>query len=234
MSRMLSLIIIALIVATGYFSIRYFKDSFNTTEGTSPMVESAAMVPAPKYHDWHEFKSSIGKFKVLLPVLPQHATEKLQDPKTKQIRDYDMYVSENSDGSIFMISLITILESKGSEDLSDENLLTAVMNDMLSSNPKNTLDSKKMDTFHGHKALNFTISNNELHIYTKTFFIGRTIYILTAIAKNEQKNRPDYEFFVNSFDLIEGLPQTSTTPSTSLLPSPKPSTTNPIKNEPKP
>lgn len=157
-----------------------------------------AMVTDEKQlHEWHEFVSPMQKFKVLLPTLPQHAQENVNDPKTHQRKEYDMYVSEKDNGTVFMISLITI----GSEGQLNEEALSNVMHDMLTGNPRSKLKNVKMGKYHGYPSLDFSIESEQAIIDGKVFLSGSTLYLLTSASRPEQYSRQEFDYFVNSFEL---------------------------------
>lgn len=163
-------------------------------------------------HTWHEY-SAPNHFKVLFPSLPQHASEAKTDPKTKETRQYEMYVSEKDNGSIFMITMITFAEPPQKE--SEEKLLTNLMNEMLVESPENRLKNMKVGNFRDHTSLNFAIEKDQVNIDGRGFFAGNTLYMLSSIAKMDNYKPQEFEFFVNSFEL---LPATA-----------KPQDLNPVK-----
>lgn len=152
--------------------------------------------PLSQYADWTEYTAE-GKFKVLLPVVPQHATESLAQPEP---RVYNMYVSEMADGTIFMISQIRFL---GGIERTPQNLLSDIMRDMLKSNPDNELKDVNADVFQGFHAMDFSIVSPQREMLTKAFVKGKTLYVMTMIAKNAEARRSDFETFVNSFQLLD-------------------------------
>lgn len=149
--------------------------------------------------DWHEFSPASEKFKVSFPVLPQHATESLVDPKTKETRQYDMYVSEKDNGTIFMISLITMLENSQAK-INDE-VLKNVIDDLVSTNPHSKIKSMKMGSYREYPAMDFSIESDKVNIDGKAFIVGNTLYLLTSVAKVEDYKSSEFDYFMNSFQL---------------------------------
>ena len=191
MSRFIFLLV-ALIVITGslIFVIKYSQQRDRLSANTSN---------DPNFAEWHEYNSPTGQFKVLLPSLPQHASEKMNDPKSKQTRMYDMYVVEKDNGTLFMINLITYLENK--DPIENDEMLAKVMNDMLISNPKNTLKDMQMVNYQNTQAMDFIIENDQIDLSGRTFILGKTLYVLTTVAKIENYNPDEFKFFINSFQL---------------------------------
>jgi hypothetical protein len=201
MSRALLIIVIVLVVLASLMALRYGKESYKIL----PVQTTAAALHEDHFETWHEFTSPSKTFSVKLPVLPQHATERLSDPKTHNIRDYDMYVSEEQNGTVFMISLITFLDQ--SHAANAEYLLTNIMNDMVAANPKNKLITTKMTTFQRHKAIDFSIGNDQAHIEVKAFVVDATLYILTMISKSENQSANEFKYFIDSFQMHDKAPE---------------------------
>lgn len=193
MSRFALIIIGFAIVILLYFGITSLKQSYKLLP-----IQSAKKVDTVPFSDWHQFKAPTGKFSVMLPVLPQHATQHLTDPKTKEPRVYDMYVAQNESQTIFMISLIKFSDKEKS---SPEMLEKTIINDMLKSNPQNKLKNLKDENYQGFKALNFTIENDQMVIHGKTFMDGPILYLISGIFNKQSYNPKDYDYFVSSFQL---------------------------------
>ena len=166
-----------------------------------PTPASAQKSAELELQNWHEFSPPNGKFKVLLPTLPQHANEKLEDPKTKEPRQYEMYVSEKDNGTIFMISMITMLDNRNAQI--NEDILKKVINDLLATNPDSKVKKMDMGSYHEHPAMDFSIENGPVNIDGKAFIIGNTLFLLTSAAKHENYQLKEFDFFVNSFRLKE-------------------------------
>lgn len=189
----LSIAVIGIIATT-----RYSHDVTKENES----VQSAS-VPEPKndllFHKWHEFVAP-GRFKVLLPSLPQHATERQEDPKTKSTKLYDMYVSQQGNGTLYMINQISMMD-KHDRKL-DETTLTNVINDVVAANPDSKINLMQMGKYHEHPAIDFAIENTKVSIEGKAFLVGDVLYLLTTVSKPDDFKKEEFVFFVNSFDLI--------------------------------
>lgn len=148
-------------------------------------------------HTWHEFEHPDKKFKVLVPSLPQHATQKLEDPTTKNNRKYDMFVSQKDNGTIFMISII----SSENEAKINEDTLKNIIHELAAGTQNSKVKMMEMGKYKDHQAIDFSIENDTVNIDGKAFVVGNTLYILTSVAKKEFYQKPDFDFFVNSFEL---------------------------------
>jgi len=193
-----TLIVIVALILLSVLTLQFSKDSYKILpiENSDP-----AKVDLEKYNfqDWKEFAPPSGKFQVMLPTVPQQATENINDSETGETRHYDMYVSERLDGTIFMISLITFETAPSKQEA--ERLLEDMMNDMVNSNPSNALENKSFGEYQGSPSLDFTITNTDININAKTFMTGKKMVVLTRVAPSSQNDPTEFNFFVNSFEL---------------------------------
>lgn len=195
MSRIAFVILIILIaILLSILAVKSLKTSYRILP-----IQQAKKVDTVPFSDWHNFKAPTGKFSVRLPVLPQHATQTVVDPKTKESRFYDMYVAQTEDNRVFMISLITF---SGDGKETSEILQKTIVNDMLASNPKNQLRSMRVGDFHNFKSLDFSIENPDMTLVGKTFMNGPTLYLLTTIFNAHNFNAQDFDYFTDSFKLL--------------------------------
>lgn len=193
---LLALGVLVIAVAAIWVYLFQKNEQKNKIEGgTVPSKEALAS----NFEDWHVFDEPTGSFSVMVPTLPQHVAENLTDPASKEQRKYDMFVSERPDGSVFMINTITFPEGNISQI--DDQIAQSVVSDMLASNPQNKLNSMQLVDYHGSKALNFSIKNDQYFIDGKVFLIDKTLYVLAFLSKHDNYNPKEFDFFVNSFKL---------------------------------
>lgn len=197
MVKYATLIVIIALILLSVMTLQFSKDSYKILplENSDP-----AKVDMEKYNfqDWKEFNSPKGGFQVMMPNIPHQAAENIKDPETGEIRRYNMYISEKFDGTIFMISLITFENKPNKQEA--ERLLDSMMQDMLNSNPENSLESKSNGNYQGNPSLDFVISNSDITINAKIFMIGNTMYVLTRVAPSADTDPSEFNFFVNSFE----------------------------------
>ena len=172
-------------------SVIFFKDSYRVL----PIGNSDPRLMS-QFADWQEFDSPKEGFKALFPTMPQHASQTVRDPKTDQVRNYDMYVSERSNGTIFMVSVIEFPGYTGSL----EDLKKTIINDLLVSNPQNQLKSMKVGMYQLFPTIDFVITNPMTTIDGRTFSDGNVIYLLSGIFTNAFLNQEEYDHFINSFE----------------------------------
>jgi hypothetical protein len=197
MARFIFIALITLLFVLGFLGVMYLKDSYKLLP-----IQSSKDVTAAPFADWHDFRSPKGKFNVMMPALPQHASQTVRDPKTNQLRNYEMYVAEKADGSIFMVSLIRFPESK----TVPEEVQKTVVNDLLTSNPTNQLKDMKIGDYRQFKTLDFSIVNSDTTIDGMTFIDGDTLFLLSGVFHNKNYQPTEYEYFIKSFDLSPSLP----------------------------
>lgn len=184
------------------FAVLFFLGLNSIKESYKLLPISASSEGAPtQFSSWKDYKAPNMQFSIMLPTYPQNAKQTMTDPKTKAVRKYDMYVSEKDDGSLFMISLIQFPNSKETP----EYIQKSVVNDLLASNPQNQLKSMKVGEYKGKKTLDFSIVNNEMTVDGMAFSQGDTLYLLSAIFKNNAYHPEEFQYFLNSFDLTDGL-----------------------------
>ncbi len=194
MKRSLVYFILFLFILAAIFSAYYSKDAYevlpiNTTLNEEPMLKES----------WFNYDAPGGQFKVSLPLLPQTATQNLTDPKTDEVKHYEMYVAQTDSGNIYMITLINLPQEL------DENanilILNQIMNDMVAANPGNKLQTSKTSKYQDLTALDFTIQNDQTTIEAMEFVKDKTIYLLSTISKKNNKEKTHFKYFVNSFKM---------------------------------
>lgn len=191
-----TIIFIALLIGV-YFLVDNIKKSYEIL----PIKESPTM-QVGHFDNWGEFTSHVKGFKVSLPSYPQHAKQAVSIPKTDKKRLYEMYASEELDGSVFMVSVITYPTGFMLSSPNDDSL-QEIVEEMMQTNANNHLEKLEHTDFRKYPALDFVILNNEFKIYGKVFMEGNTAYLLTHVAKKENFSMDEYNHFINSFQLVE-------------------------------
>jgi hypothetical protein len=154
---------------------------------------------AMNFTDWHEYTDPDNQFKVRLPTLPHEAQQNVADPKTKDLLNYQIFVSPREDGSIYSISIIEFPHKEGVKY--DDEFIKEYLDHMFKSNPKNTIKQFDMANFRQRRALNFRVENAEANVFGKAFLDGKTLYVLSLTTTPEQQAE-DFDYFVNSFELV--------------------------------
>lgn len=195
MKRSLVYLTLLLILLGLLISTFYLKDSYKALPINTALNEK----PLPPSESWFEYDAPIGGFKVSLPLLPQTATQSITDPKTNEVREYEMYVTQTDSGTIYMISLITLPDQP--DEKRKLELLKELMNDMVKANPENKLKDSKEIKFEGFPGFDFVIENDHNLIEAKGFIKENTIYLLSVISKKEDREKTHFNYFIDSFKI---------------------------------
>lgn len=207
-NKQLSIGVVLLVVIACFLILRYTTNSYDSSSPASSSVDGQTSVK-----DWVDFTAPTGKFNVKLPTFPQHATENLIDSKTKEIKNYNMYVAQQSNGTTYMISLTTYPNAKETLEKEEEELET-IVNDLVVANPNNKIKNMHPSTFQNVKSIDFSIESGEMTIDGKAFRQNKTLYMLTMVANKTNYSEKDSNFFINSFKLLPGPSKAKTSQST--------------------
>lgn len=198
MSRALTFIAALFVVIVAYLLIRNHESSI--------LQEPAVMVPkttenkeVSNFHEWREFSFKPDHFKILLPALPQHVSDTIEDSISKKMLKYETFASAGDNGAAFMVNAVSYPE--GVEP--NEESFKTLVSEMLARNKENKLIEMKSSTFHGGPALDFSFNNEDLLVEGKIIARKNTSYILSMINKKNTFNRKELEFFFNSFDFVD-------------------------------
>ncbi len=163
---------------------------------TSKTENQIVAAPAEKTV-WKLFKPQSGRFEVLLPQIPQHAEE--THPNGKDVTKYDVYLAQDHEGSVYMVSLTQYPE--GYDMGSVEDVLEAVKNGAVGSNAKNEVKKVERSTFLNLPSLDFLIENPDSGIRSKVIVDNKTLIVLTAMNRDPSNLEKDFNNFAGSFVL---------------------------------
>lgn len=204
MNRSISIAAVLAILALAYWAF-YSKDMHSNLENTNPRAVASEgqgqvqQLPPASFAGWHEYVAPSGQFSVLMPTLPHTAMDNIADPKTSEMRTYQIFVSAKEDGSVFSVYLISFSDKMRKSY--DQVFLENFMKEMLTSNPHTQVKDIQLVDFNKNKAVDFDLETQEAKILGKAFLVGQTLYILSETAKPDKMNPKDFDFFVNSFSL---------------------------------
>ena len=193
------------------YGIAYLKQPKSGALETKPaaaaftleeITEQLAEKDAHLMEGWREFQSDSGQFSVEFPSYPQHVSEKYALADSGLILEYDVYVVEEEDGTIYMMSLIKYPEQVDTSD--EQAILIGLKDEMLEANPTNELISLDGVEVAGCEAIEFAIENDEAFINSQALMAGKTLYLLSVIDRADQFVEKDYSHYTNSFELLNG------------------------------
>lgn len=150
---------------------------------------------------WKKFEPISGKFSIMFPSIPQHAIDEVNVPKTNIKRQYEIFVAEELDGTVYMINLITY--PPGFNLSNPQELLHNVIKESIANNVNNHIieikDSKQDD----RDIVSFHAENNDFQIKGESFLIGSTVYLLSYTATKDLFNDEEYKHFAASLIINE-------------------------------
>ncbi|MBA3721650.1 MAG: hypothetical protein H0W88_04540 [Parachlamydiaceae bacterium] len=194
MKKFVLLLLLALLIIIIFLAFD-IKNAFRVL----PIKESATL-EVPPFADWRIFSAQSDKFEVMLPAVPQYARETVPVSITdNSMRRYEMYVSQQINGPVFMISLITYPKDYNTKD--EQGILHSIVDELMQSKQGNKIVNIKESLYQNHEAIDFDIQNKKFNVMGKAFIIDHTVYLLTYIADLPDSVLADYEKFINSFKL---------------------------------
>lgn len=198
-------IVVVLAIAVILYAYGRKTLSNMSTAKTEAYVESTE---TPSFGNWSEYTPPTKKFTAKFPSSPQHATDKATDAKTKELKQYEMYISE-SEGKVFMISVISFLNAdKAKKD--EKAVLKSIVDDMVSSNSSNKLEKLQYGTFEGLNDVDFVIVNKSYAVVGRAFVDENQLYVLSALTKTPEESKREFNYFINSFKLTGHEPANTT------------------------
>jgi hypothetical protein len=199
MAKAKGLIILLAILFFSIF-IGYFLIRTNPNYPAPKKMEElkTAEIAAPGDSQWINYESPSKNFKVKLPSLPQKTAKTFTEPKTQNKRNYEVYVSEGKDNAVYMINIITFDDIKNAKE---DEMLTEVANDLMTTHPDNKLIKTEAGKFMGFPSLKFTLASEKVEIDALTFVNGKTLYVLTRVSPAAASDASQFKYFINSFEL---------------------------------
>lgn len=193
MARFLATIVVLALLAGTVYLVTQSKQAYKILPDINKQMD------VDPYFLWRNFGDPNHHFIAAFPVVPQHATDHIKDELTKQVRQYDMFVASQSDGSVYLIRLITYpKEAK----LTHVDLVNSINYDLVQSHAGNTLLSSTDTTFAGREAIKFSIASEPTLIEGVAFAEAHTLFLIAAIANKDSFNQADLTHFLNSFQLL--------------------------------
>ncbi len=180
-------IVIAVLALIGVYAF----NTFGKDEAISPTQVDATTTKQV----WKLFKPQNGRFEVLFPSVPQHVTE--SHPEGKDMTKYDVYLAQDGDGSIYMISFTDYPPSYAMGSVDD--VLEAVKNGAVGANSKAEVKQVERSTFLNLPSLDFSLTNSDSAIRSKVILDERTLIVLTVMNRDPTHLDKDFNTFTGSF-----------------------------------
>lgn len=166
-----------------------------------PAITRLEVEEPGKFDSWREFTSAIGRFKVMLPTQPLHATESLPIQGQEYKLSYQMYAAEDMQGTTYSVNMITYPDEINLNN--PRSVLENVMNELAGTNKEGELETMAFGTFAGVESLDFIIHTPQTIVSSRTFLVGQRLFLLTMIAKTHLHNSDNYIYFADSFEFVE-------------------------------
>lgn len=194
---------IIIVLAIAFIMYAYGKRTLSnmTTAETETYVEDTTETTA--LTDWQTYTPPSKKFTVKFPTDPQHALDRSTDEKTRELKQYEMYISER-EGEVFMISVISFLDTDKVKD--EESTLKNIIDTMVSANPGNKLENIQYGAFEGHKDVDFEITNSSYAISGRAFIDANQLYVVSVLTKSASESKKEFDQFIRSFKLLKNEP----------------------------
>lgn len=122
-------------------------------------------------------------------------------PNTDIQRWYEMYVSEEINGTVYLLNLISYGPDYPITDA--KNILHNVVNEIVARNLSNRLTKLEDGKFQNQPAIFFQIENEPAEIKGVAFLDEKTVYQLTYTALSENFEEQEYDEFIHSFQLSQ-------------------------------
>ena len=150
--------------------------------------------------EWRLYKAKNGSFSAKFPAIVLHATDTQASPSGDKV--INTYVSEQHDGSIYMVSVITFPKESQSDD-EYHSRLTDVMKGLLKGNPDNIAWGISYGKFLNFDDLTFGIENKEQMMINKVFLKGKDLYLLSYAAKKNLFEQANFQAFLDNFQITQ-------------------------------
>lgn len=194
-TKIITSIAVALIAFVGY-------TTFHTQ--TTPIGSQELALNTPNINDltthWIKYTSKKGNFEVMFPNGAQYLEDFVVDTETKTENHYQMFVSEENDGTVFMISLATYPKNDKKE--TPQATLDKAIKTMFTKRAHSEIVSSEDTTFDELPAKNIQFKQQEYTILAKAFLSGENVYVLSYIAKTPDINRDKFNYFLSTFSFL--------------------------------
>lgn len=147
--------------------------------------------------EWQDFKSDKG-FNAKFPLAPQQVQDIIRDKKTKEVRHYDMYVSQDPEGKNYTISVITFVDNP--QKLNNDEVMRKVVMEMVDRKEGSALTKMDKSKIDGRDGFDFRIDGKKSAIEGTIFMMGPRVYVVSEVLPEGQSSQ-EFKFFRNSFHM---------------------------------
>ena len=194
MGRVLLLVFFVILGLASYFVVVTYQDTYRVLPGDLSEPEAVDI-----FREWRLFTPENGTFAVLLPLMPNMTEDRVEDPSTREMRLYDIYVSEKSNGTIFVVNTIQYPDRRPE----DAELLQEVTAELLRMFPQSKLVDEKRKEYLGREAIEVEVENPKAKLLGKAFIVDNTLYLLSYMADRRYYDQEEYQYFLDSFRIYD-------------------------------
>jgi len=150
---------------------------------------------------WDTFTPVSGLFQVSLPSPPKYGNDSILIPGTEIKRRFDVYASEQVDGTLFLISMITYpldYDVSSSSDILRQNI-----NELVEHKKDNHLIGISEKTIEKRPSFDFIFENQEMKVEGVGVHDDHLVYMLSYISKRDDFDSEEFKHFVDSFKILK-------------------------------
>lgn len=179
--------------------VNFFQGALNYTYNFLPAALSSKFSKS-SFEGWKVYKSEDGTFEAKFPTSVRHSSGSEPISKGPEKKLINTYLSEEPNGSIFMVSILTFpTETKDSKEYNAR--LNEAMTRLQKANPQNIVWGINYDQFLDVSDLTFGIENPEQMMINKVFIKGKDLYLLSYTSKKDLFDQANFQYFLDSFKL---------------------------------
>jgi hypothetical protein len=152
--------------------------------------------PWPTTYLWTEFDGP--GFKTILPIYPNHTTQKIQTPNPQVTVQVDSYESDQEDGNKYIVS-VAAYSPKVDVGLPSVMLENELNNLLVAANSK--LLSEQKSTYNAYPALDFSMHSENSYAKGRYVLVDHTLYEILYSYGPQTYKEGDFSKFLSSFTL---------------------------------
>jgi hypothetical protein len=164
-------------------------------------VQTEAAPAQSRGHEWQDFMSVVGEYKVSFPSSPQHVSEVVKLKDSNISIKYDAYIAQSGADSLYMVLIAQYPKSVVAKD--PEEGLKAFLHGILSQSEDSELVSLEKVTIQGYTGLDFLINNQGVYLRGRAMMVDNVLYLIAMEGHQSQFSSTDYKKFMGSFQLLK-------------------------------
>ncbi|MCB1119472.1 MAG: hypothetical protein KDK65_05890, partial [Chlamydiia bacterium] len=147
-----------------------------------------------------EYEAPSKRFRVSMPEKPEFGRKNFVDSTKGEKRVYEMAISRTLSNTLYIVNVIHLIDRN--RDVTDEFILRDLLSDMVKSKPDNKIVQLQTEPYLGYAAMQFKLENPETVMKGMAFVKDDIAYVLTVVGRPPFDEVNDFQYFVNSFQII--------------------------------